>query len=184
MSGRIDLFPYVLLPVAVVASTTDLLYSKIFNWLTLSTALAGFIAGFYFAGWNGLTQAALGLGAGLLLFGWIFALGQLGGGDVKYLMALGAWGGPRFALQVALLSVCLGGLLSLGSLTSTGRLRSFLSRIFHYFLSLWIAWSAQTPPPNLPKLDQSQKIPFALPISIAAILVVFFHPFETWGILP
>jgi prepilin peptidase CpaA len=45
-------------------------------------------------GWHGLGQSFAGLGLGLLVFGFLFWLGGMGGGDLKLCAALGAWIGP------------------------------------------------------------------------------------------
>ena len=96
MSGKIEFINYVILSVAIIAAMTDLFSGKIYNWLTVPTALGGFLAAGMCFGWTGIGQAFLGFIAGFVLYGWMFGLRFVGAGDVKLLMALGAWGGFRY----------------------------------------------------------------------------------------
>jgi len=89
--------------VLAVATFTDLRYRRIPNWLVLPFLLAGIVVSpwrpdwggsSHRFGWQGLGQSFLGMGLGLLIFGVLFWLGGMGGGDVKLCTALGAWIGP------------------------------------------------------------------------------------------
>jgi prepilin peptidase CpaA len=93
--------------VLAVATFTDLRNRRIPNWLVLPFLLAGIVvsplrpdwggnwggSGLRFS-WHGLGQSFTGLGLGLLIYGFLFCLGGMGGGDVKLCAALGAWIGP------------------------------------------------------------------------------------------
>jgi prepilin peptidase CpaA len=59
---------------------------------------------------------------GALLLVIPFALRGIGGGDVKLLAAAGAWGGPDFAFQTALLGALAGALVAIILLVVNGRL--------------------------------------------------------------
>ncbi len=97
--------------VLAVATFTDLRRSRIPNWLVLPFLLVGIVIspwrhdwdgnGQGFSGhslgpfsWHGLGQSFAGLGLGLLIYGFLFWLGGMGGGDVKLCAAIGAWIGP------------------------------------------------------------------------------------------
>ena len=127
MSGKINFINYVVLSICGFAIVTDLIWGKIFNWFTLPTAIAGLIVSTYLLGWHGGFQALLGIIAGLLFYGWMFGIGIIGGGDVKLLMALGAWGGFHYIEEVAILGVILGGVFSFGILVFSGKLFNFLA---------------------------------------------------------
>ena len=91
------------LTIASLACVTDLRTRRIPNVLTFGAALAGLLYQFVSGGIDGLGHAALGWLVGAVIFILPFALGGLGGGDVKLLAALGAWLGPAdVALAVAL----------------------------------------------------------------------------------
>jgi prepilin peptidase CpaA len=82
------------LTIASLACVTDLRTRRIPNVLTFGAALAGLLYQFVSGGIDGLGHAALGWLVGAVIFILPFALGGLGGGDVKLLAALGAWLGP------------------------------------------------------------------------------------------
>jgi hypothetical protein len=64
-------------------------------------------------------HASLGWFIGALAFIVPFALGGLGGGDVKLLAAIGAWLGPAGAFWVALYAGVAGGVMALGVALAT-----------------------------------------------------------------
>ena len=98
----------------LVAAFTDFRHRKIDNWLTAAIALGAPL--FWFAmglslpeiGWQiGIAIASFAVLAGL------FALGAMGGGDVKLLTALALWIRPDWFLQLIVIMALLGGLLTI-----------------------------------------------------------------------
>ncbi len=111
--GR-DSLPILLASVfLLLAVGTDTARSKIPNLLTLPLLLAGLGYHVSRAGSAGLLESALGFLAGLGLLLIPYALGGMGGGDVKALAALGAVLGPSTIFQVFLYTGLIGGLLAL-----------------------------------------------------------------------
>lgn len=77
----------------LAAAFTDLRSRTIPNWLTGAVALLA-LPWWWAMGWGLWPDIAMqiALAAGLLLlFGAIFAMGAMGGGDVKLIVALGLW---------------------------------------------------------------------------------------------
>jgi prepilin peptidase CpaA len=178
MFGAIKLFHYAVLFLALSSVITDLLKGKIYNIITLPFLLLGILYSAHLAGLQGVGQSLLGILAGFLLYGWMYAVRALGAGDVKLLMALGAWGGLRFAEETALLGILVGGVLGVILLALTGRLPGFIRRMYYFVLSLYVSELEFQPP----KIDKTFKMPFGIPIAIAAVWIAFLHPFEKWGI--
>ena len=99
----------------LVAAFTDLRTRTISNWLSGGIALAAPL--FWWASglplwpdvaWQlGIAVAAFAVLAGL------FALGQMGGGDVKLLTALALWIAPLPFLRLIIMMALLGGVLTL-----------------------------------------------------------------------
>jgi prepilin peptidase CpaA len=99
----------------LAASTTDLRGGTVPNWLTYSGMVSGLAwywatdglrgAGFSLAG------AAIGF-VSLLVF---FAVGGMGGGDVKLMAAFGALVGPSLIVQALIWMAVLGGIGAAGA---------------------------------------------------------------------
>lgn len=171
-------WPYAVLAISAAAAVGDLVAGRIPNWLTAPAFLIGIAVSFVFGGWSGGAAAVLGGLAGLALFGWMFWLGVIGGGDVKLLMAVGVWGGSRYCTGVALLSIMLGGGMALLLLGAKGRLRGFFARVRRFFTTLLI--------PELEmetlRLDRELTMPFGIPIAAAAVWSAFGHPLAAVGL--
>jgi prepilin peptidase CpaA len=80
-----------IIPTIILAGSlvTDLRTRKIYNkWVVVSIILA-VANSFYFFGWDGLQQGALGGGLALIMTLPLVLLGALGAGDMKILFAFG-----------------------------------------------------------------------------------------------
>ena len=91
---------YVLALSGVIVSYTDLKYEKIPNLITLPLIAAGLIFNTVTQGLNGLIISMSGLLLGLLFFILPFLTNQMGGGDLKYGMAIGAVLGPHLLINI------------------------------------------------------------------------------------
>ncbi len=172
MFGQTSVILYAITAVSLIAFATDVTVGKIFNWLVLPAIGLALIAAFHFSGIQGLGNALLGALSGLILYGWIFALGLIGGGDVKFLMALGAWGGCKFAFEVAVLSILLGGVMAIGVLLYKKRAFDFLVRMQVFVASMFIKEMGV----QKPELDKKLQMPFGIPMAIAAVLIAWGVP--------
>lgn len=97
----------------LVAAYTDIRRRQIDNWLNAGIALAAPL--FWWASHMGLTeigwQLALAAGAFVVLAG-LFAIGAMGGGDVKLLVALALWIKPVWFAQLLMVMAVSGGVLT------------------------------------------------------------------------
>ena len=99
----------------VVAAVTDLRHRTISNWLSGGIALAAPL--FWWASglavWPDIAwQLGIALAAFAVLAG-LFAVGQMGGGDVKLLTALALWIAPMLFLKLLVVMALVGGVLTL-----------------------------------------------------------------------
>jgi prepilin peptidase CpaA len=112
------IFTYGLLTVLAIAllfaAFTDLRRRQIDNWLNAAIALGA--PAFWFA--SGLSledigyQLAVAVAAFAVLAG-LFAMGAMGGGDVKLLAALALWVSPMWFMRMLIIMAIVGGVLTL-----------------------------------------------------------------------
>jgi prepilin peptidase CpaA len=113
MSSRALLLYFPLLALLLWAAIGDLRARRIPNALTFSIIATGLIQSFFSTHTVGPAASMLGLLVGFTLPFLLFALGALGGGDVKLLAGVGAWLGPQRALAVFLVAAVVGMLIVL-----------------------------------------------------------------------
>jgi prepilin peptidase CpaA len=123
----------VILVASLVLAYIDVCQFKIYNVFTYPLLLGGLIYHAAVSGRTGLEDGLLGalLGFGVLLP--FYALGGMGGGDVKLMSAVGAWLGvwPTFAVFLA--SSLAAGIYALVLVVVCGRVRET-------WLNLQISW--------------------------------------------
>ncbi|MXP13429.1 peptidase [Altererythrobacter confluentis] len=99
----------------LVAAFTDIRGRKIDNWLNAAIALAAPL--FWWAsGLDVWPDMALQIGVAIAAFAilaGLFALGAMGGGDVKLLTALALWIEPTWFLKLLIVMALVGGVLTL-----------------------------------------------------------------------
>lgn len=168
MYGRTDLtVTLVILILGFTAAVTDGLRGKIYNWLTFPGVIAGVAYGFYMHGASGAGDALLGVAVGLVAYGWMFMISMMGAGDVKLLMAFGAWGGWSFALETSVIGVIIGGAMAVGILVAKGRFGAFYRKMLVFVASLF----ARGVPVEVPQVDRKLTMPYGIPIALAAAWV-------------
>ena len=123
----------------VTAGTaTDLLYRRIPNWITLPAIICAIIYHGVADGWaDGAQSAVAGLFVGCALLFFPFAMGGMGGGDVKLLGALGAWLGSLDVLNIFLFSAWTGALwaalIMARDKTLAPALKQLLERMMYFY---------------------------------------------------
>ena len=104
------------------AASVDLRSRRIPNWLSLSLILTGLVQSFTWAHVAGPMDAFLGLLTGFGLTFILFAIGAMGGGDVKLMAGLGAWLGPWPTLTVSAMAAVIGMVIVIVQAAAEGRL--------------------------------------------------------------
>ena len=107
---------FCLLALLALCLYTDIRWKKIPNWATLPAVALGLGLNGIAGGWVGLRDSAIGLGVGFGALFLLFALGWMGGGDVKLMAAIGALMGFPFVLSALVYSVLVGGFIGLAVL--------------------------------------------------------------------
>jgi prepilin peptidase CpaA len=105
-----------MLAISIPIVVTDLRFRRIPNWACSALFLAGVVASGFEQGLSGILWSLGGAWAGLLAFLIFYALGGMGGGDIKLMAACGSLIGLR-GLPVALvLSATIGAILAIATL--------------------------------------------------------------------
>lgn len=138
---------FILALALLIAAGTDLKARIIPNWLVAGIALAAPLWWWAadFALWPDVAWQ-IGLAVVIMtVFTGLFALGQMGGGDVKLLGALALWFPPLPMVRLLVIMSLAGGVLTI------------ITLLFH----------------KLRKMEGSPEIPYGVAISIAALWVLY-----------
>jgi prepilin peptidase CpaA len=153
-----------------VAAYTDLRYHRIKNWLTLPFFAAGWIYQFWAHGPAGLLDGFYGF---LLGFGTYFALWMIaggGGGDTKLMGAISVWLGFKLTLYLMIVSTAIVALNFL--VVSVIAFFRFGFRGLKKQHSLAGNTDAKSKPLTAVKVRPRHAVPFAVPLAIAAWIVM------------
>lgn len=132
--------------VAIVGATYDLFTGKIPNWLTIGAAILGLLLG----AWQGTFLInILGLFTGILIYWPFFALGYMGGGDVKLMGAIGCFVGVEGTILTMVLASLWGGIIALVALMRRRKYIRYGLAIGLGFLTLQVLQWLNLPLPYL-----------------------------------
>ena len=150
---------------AAIAVVMDVRVRRIPNALTLPLAVSGLGIGGIGGGMGGLILATVGLLVGGLLF--LVPVAKLGWGmgDLKFVAALGAMGGPLFALWMGLYALAAGGLFALVWLKQQGQLAHVAGSMRD---DLRVG--------QAPLARSGLSIPFAVPIAAGMVVALLVFP--------
>jgi prepilin peptidase CpaA len=159
-----------------LAAATDLASRRIPNKLLVAGLLAaGVLHLCNVAPASALLSGLLGAATGLFVFLPLYCARGMAAGDVKLLAVVGAFATPLEVLQIALYSVCLGGLIALIAVIARGRLRPLLANLACLLrpLLMRIAGMPAVAEP-LPAASVGN-IPYGVAIALGTALVVAQH---------
>jgi prepilin peptidase CpaA len=154
-----------------LCAAADLRTRRIPNLVSGPAIVAGMaLNGLYF-GIDGLGASVAGLVTATAILLAPFALGGLGGGDVKMMGAVGALLGPRLALWGTAFGMVLGGLVMLCHLARCGRLREKLARTGTMFAAAAVTRSLS--PLRASAADPGAiALPYSVPLGLGTLAVV------------
>jgi prepilin peptidase CpaA len=163
------------LALLVWAAIEDLRSRRIPNWLTFSLVLSGIVQSFTSHGVTTPTGSLLGLLMGFALTFGMFAVGALGGADVKLLSGIGAWFGPQAALAVFCVEAVIGMILVLMQAAAQGRLRMLLRN--SAVVAINLAHVREVGVDHAKATGQScrsvdRPLPYAVPVLIAMAILI------------
>jgi prepilin peptidase CpaA len=164
--------PAIVISIGLTACVFDVRTRRIPNALTFSTAAAGLL---YHAATSGVTGAQLAAGGwllGLLLLLPYFALGGMGGGDVKLMAALGAWLGPRETFWLAMYAGIAGGVLGLMVALAHGYVRQAIANV-RSMLGFWAVVGVGPVPGMTLESSKAPRLAYAIPILAGTMVTLW-----------
>jgi prepilin peptidase CpaA len=166
-----DLILAVTLAFIAACWLTDVRTRSIPNILSGAAFVAGVIMNLLLSGRWGLVSSLAGavIGVGVLLGP--FALGGIGGGDVKMMGAVGALLGPLSVLHALAVGLMLGGIVMILHLVGLGRLREKLASTASMLTGAWSAKSLV--PLRLSDEDAAAvTLPYSVPLGLGTVAVL------------
>ncbi len=160
--------------IALVACVTDVRSQRIPNALTFPALAVGLLAHAGAPSGLGLTASLIGAVVGLAVFLPFFALGGMGGGDVKLMAALGAWIGAGPILWTALYGSVAGGVMALALAASRGYLKQAFSNVGGLFY-FWSVMGLRPMPALTLEHGRGPRMPYALAIGAGLAMTLWQH---------
>jgi prepilin peptidase CpaA len=162
----ISLFAFLL-----ASCVIDLRTRRIPNALSgLALVVGAALNAFYF-GLSGLLWSLCGVGVMVAILLAPFALGGLGGGDVKMMAAVGAFLGPRFAVMGLTAGMAFGGVVMAIHLLRIGRLAEKLAALKNMIMAATVTRSVD--PLRVAADDMSAlSLPYSIPLGLGTAAVV------------
>jgi prepilin peptidase CpaA len=164
----------VALSVAVVACLWDLRCRRIPNALTLGAAAAAIGFHAIVGGIDGGATSVAGWLVGVALLFAPFALGGMGGGDVKLVGALGAWIGPADVVWLALYTCIAGGILAIVIAAARGYVRGAVQNMWR-LLTFWRVMGPRPMPSLTLQSGSAPRVAYAAPILAGTVVTLWLR---------
>jgi len=170
--------PVVIVSAAVVfialCVAFDLRSRRIPNALSLAGILVGVGLNLANAGLPGGLQSAAGFGVAIVLLLPAFAVGGIGGGDVKMMGALGAMLGTRLLVAGLICGMMAGGIFMLVHLWRMGRMREKLDATRGMVVAA-VSGRSIDPLRNPARDPEAITLPYSVPLGLGVLLTLSVH---------
>ena len=166
----------ILLALVTAAAVVDLARRRIPNILLLSGWVAALpLLLLSSQPGSALMGALAGAMCGLLIFLPLYLLRGMAAGDVKMMATVGLFVGPYDALQVAVITWCVGGVMAVAIIIGKGRVRHAFANIGDLLRPLWmraLGIPAVAEPMRQPSVGG---MPYGLAIAVATMWLLFMR---------
>lgn len=154
------------------AAVVDLRNRRIPNWMTGALVLSG-LAQSGLAMWSlSSGQALAGLGAGVGLTFALFALGGMGGGDVKLFAGIGAWVGPALVFQIFVAETVIGMIIVLAQAARRRRMGVLMRNSAALVMNAAVTGDARCLEEPTQAGGDKGRLPYAVPALMATVAVL------------
>ena len=172
------MFKEILLALIMLASVViDIKSRKIPNYLTFSAMIIGLCISLFAGGIVGLINSFYGLLTGFALLIVPYMLGGMGAGDVKLLMAVGAFLGAVLTFNVFLNGALIGGIYSIMLMAKHRELIPFLKKVYYVFFFFTASAARFRDLEVFNKEEKNLAIPYAVAIASGVVLSVWVRWF-------
>jgi prepilin peptidase CpaA len=155
---------------------TDFRIRRIPNVVSVSAILVGTGLNGYLFGLSGVVSSVVGLFLMLALLLGPFALGGIGGGDVKMMGAVGALTGPTVAGLSLTAGLLIGGVVMVVHLARIGRLREKCLSTYRILVAALLTRSAE--PLRLSGQGaESVSLPYSIPLALGTLCALTVNAF-------
>lgn len=120
-----------------------------------------------------LMGALAGALCGLLVFLPLYLLRGMAAGDVKMMATVGLFVGPYEALEVAVVTWCVGGVMALAIIASRGRMRLAWSNVCDLLRPVWMRAIGVPAVPEPMRQPSVGSMPYGLAIAVATMILLF-----------
>jgi prepilin peptidase CpaA len=158
----------ILLVFLALSCAADVRTRRIPNALSGFAMLAGLSVNLFYFGVPGLLAAATGIAVTIAALLAPFALGGIGGGDVKMMGAVGALLGPRLGLVALGIGLVLGGVVMLAHLARLGRAGEKLRATGH-MIGAAVLERSTSPLRVAIDAPQAVTLPYSIPLGLGAV---------------
>ncbi|WBW95960.1 A24 family peptidase [Oceanirhabdus sp. W0125-5] len=125
---------------------------------------------------NGIRGGFDSLGAVMIVFLFFlipFALGWIGGGDVKLLMTVGTFIGSRMVITCIIYTIIVGALYGVVMIIKGKRIKNLIEHYKIYFLKVFLMNSFKEMTYEMENPEEDERgIPYSIPIAIGTILTL------------
>ena len=151
----------------------DLHSRRIPNVISGPAMLLGMVLNAVELGTSGLVASVGGLALAVGILFAPFALGGIGGGDVKMMGAVGAFVGPRLAIISMIIGMIIGGVLMTIHLLRLGRLRDTFASL-GAMLGVALSTRSVEPLRLRPDDEAAVALPYSVPLALGTVFAVVF----------
>ncbi|MGZ8294036.1 MAG: A24 family peptidase [Telluria sp.] len=122
-----------------------------------------------------LTSCLAGMLAGFLVFLPLYGLRGMAAGDVKLMAMAGAFTGPMLALEIALLTCCIGGVMALVIIVARGRVRATGANLLALLRPRTVRLAGTAPDAAAPAVASVGGMPYGPAIALATCAMLLIR---------
>ena len=189
MVGESALPALVLLVASAIAAVTDVWRFKVYNVLTIPLLLSGLGYQAIAGGREALISGLVGAMFGFVVLVIPYLFGAVGAGDVKFLVAIGAWLGIPMIANVALIGCILAGFYSVGVMVYYGRFKATWTNVmilFYRFKATWRLVRSSSQAADLSSVQEMAKkpdrrhrlIPFSAMMTLGLVITLIWRAWQ------